>query len=225
MSKPLVVYFHRVPGSSDELAAVGAASFLQRPDVLAIDRCDIAPGIPFAASIDELVRRITSHAGDFLASMAGKPLFALARRSPPMLRRAASLQSTLALMAPDLLFKALFAGAQGADRQLARDAAFKRAMQACMKRGLGHRGAAYARDLVAYVQPWAGTLASVGARAHLWHGDQDNWAPKGMAPALGRALPNVGGIRLLEGLSHYSTLRFVLSAFGDSQTAPAAAPL
>lgn len=144
--------------------------------------------------------------GDFLNAMAGKALFRMAQRAPKMLRRLAGLQGWLALNAPGLLFRMLFAGAAGADRALAADAGFRAEMECVMAQGLGAGGASFARDLREYVRPWADRLGEVKVETHIWHGAADNWAPAPMVDALARLIPGVAGKTVFPDLSHYSCL-------------------
>jgi pimeloyl-ACP methyl ester carboxylesterase len=63
--------------------------------------------------------------GNYLDSMAGKQVFKLAKSFPYLFRLLSYWQGSLALIAPNALFRMLFASAGGNDKILAADHAFK----------------------------------------------------------------------------------------------------
>ena len=106
----------------------------------------------------------------------------------------------------DSLYNMLFATATAADRPLAATADFKRLMGQVLKDCFVDARPAYLRDVQAYVAPWAGRLNNIQVQTHLWHGDQDNWAPMAMSQYLKAHLPESSVLHALQGLSHYSCL-------------------
>lgn len=144
--------------------------------------------------------------GAFLDDMAGKAVFAAALQSPQRLSLLVRLQSGLARGVPGLLARMLFASAQGNDRLLAKDPAFRRIIADILRDCLAADTANYRAELTAYVRPWAHWLGEVRHPVTLWHGTRDTWAPPAMADALERLLPNVIAHHRLQDLSHYSAL-------------------
>jgi pimeloyl-ACP methyl ester carboxylesterase len=240
---PTSVYFHGLPGTTEELQSLGIGS----DKVIAIDRNGIAAGLGDSAYFATLAQRIAQHGprlhligfslgaaaalqvaaelpnavmkidliapaappelGDFLDHAAGGPIFRMAAQRPKLFRLTVCLQSFLARHAPMLLMRALFAGSAGADRALAKDPAFRRAIADILRTGLGAQSASYAREITAYVTPWADILPQVAAPVTIWQGDADTWSPPAMAHALAGSLPNRAALHLLPGLSHYSALK------------------
>jgi len=143
---------------------------------------------------------------DFLDALAGKHVFRLAQKSPWLFGLLSRWQGVLARHAPGALFGMLFASARGGDVALAQDAAFQAVIKAAMQSAFGPGLVGYRRDVQAYVQPWAASLAAVHAPVHLWQGDADNWSAPAMAHYLQAKLPQVAELQLLPGLSHYSCL-------------------
>lgn len=119
--------------------------------------------------------------GDFLPHMAGKTVFAMAKALPVVFKLMSYWQGLLASFGSSMLYKMLFASAVAGDKVLVRDADFReligRVLQACFSRD---KMPGYLRDVQAYVSPWRHTLTGVTVKTHLWHGDQDNWAPGAM---------------------------------------------
>lgn len=144
--------------------------------------------------------------GDFLDALAGKQVFRMAQRSPWLFALLSRWQGLMARMAPQVLFRMLFASARGADVALAQDAAFQSVITAALQRGLGAGQAGYQRDVLAYVQPWAHCLVGIHVPVCLWHGDADNWSVPAMAHYLEATLPAATPVRMMPGLSHYSCL-------------------
>ncbi|WP_373488290.1 alpha/beta fold hydrolase [Blastomonas sp.] len=159
------------------------------------------------ASIDLISAAAPLGLGDYLDGMAGAPVFRLARSSPLLFAALARLQSGVARIAPGKLYDALFASAQGEDRTLSADPAFKAAMLPVLQQSLGPGLGTYRREIALYVQDWVAELDRVTQPVTLYHGSADNWSPATMAQDLAHRLPRVEALHLLDGLSHYSTLR------------------
>lgn len=149
--------------------------------------------------------------GEFLPDMAGGALFRLALRHPHIFAGVARAESWVAWKAPGFLLKRLMAGAAGADRALARDAAWCIAMAQVLRAGLGHSATGFIGDVRRYVDDWTGLLPQVHAPVTIWQGDQDNWTPPAMAQALAAALPGAASVVTLPGASHYSALQAALA--------------
>lgn len=145
--------------------------------------------------------------GSYLDTMAGGPVFKLARSSPLLFRALAKAQSLTALIAPGMLYDALFASAQGADKALSQQPDFKAAMVAILRNSLGAGHSTYHREIALYVKGWETELDHVTQPVTLYHGQLDNWSPVAMAHHLEQRLPRVETVCLLDGLSHYTTLR------------------
>lgn len=152
--------------------------------------------------------------GQFLESMAGGPLFRMARDRPGLFRAVAALERQVARIAPGFLLGRLMATAQGEDAALARDPEFRQAMAAVLAQGLGRTTAGFARTVEAYVKDWRPSLAAICAPVTIWQGDRDNWTPPAMAEALAAALPGSAELISMTGASHYSTLRRALHRIG-----------
>ena len=179
----LIVYFHGVPGSSAEIDLFQDMAKVHGVRLVAPDRFTFTP------------------------DLTGDDYFhALAMRSEALLRCVARLQGWLARLAPGLLFQMLFGSAQGEDAGLSRDQGFQSMIGRVLKSSLGPGLVGYVRDISAYVQPWSHTLAAVSCETQIWHGDQDNWSPLGMADALRALLPDAASVEVLAGASHYSSL-------------------
>ena len=145
--------------------------------------------------------------GDFLPAMAGKTVFDLARNHPSLFRLLSRLQSVLARHSPGLLYRMLFASAQGADAKLAQQSEFKTSMQRvlaeCFAEGIG----GYTRDIEQFLGPWPAGIFDEATPVHLWHGSADNWSPPGMSRYLAHVMPDKAQLHWLQGLSHYSCLQ------------------
>jgi pimeloyl-ACP methyl ester carboxylesterase len=146
-------------------------------------------------------------AGDFMPDMAGKRVFQSARYSPLLLTAMASVQSLVLRVAPHKLFNALFASAQGMDRDLAARPDFRAKIIEGLEECLRGDTMNYRRELRGYVQDWSAILPLITQPVELWHGSHDNWAPPAMSEMLANALPNITAFHRLEGQSHYSTLQ------------------
>lgn len=145
-------------------------------------------------------------AGNFIDAAAGKSVFRLAQNHPSAFLRLARLQGWLASRFPGLLLRMLFSSAAGEDKVLAADKTFRTAMTRTLKTCFKRDSLGYARDIIAYVQPWKTTLADISVDTHIWHGAEDNWSPVAMADFLASALPSCTNTTVLDGLSHYSCL-------------------
>jgi pimeloyl-ACP methyl ester carboxylesterase len=144
--------------------------------------------------------------GDFLPRMAGKSVFSLALRSPFAFAGLCGIQSAIARVSVKTLAAALFSSAQGLDLELNNDPKFKTQIDGIIRHGLGLGLQNYKREIAAYVQDWSVILPNIRYEVTLWHGEMDNWSPPEMAATLGRMLPNVSAINMLQEHSHYSTL-------------------
>lgn len=144
--------------------------------------------------------------GDFLHAMAGKVVFQLAKNWPLLFGALSHWQGVLAHVAPGALYGMLFGSAAGADKALAKDSGFQATVRSLLASSLGPGVRGYMRDVQSYVQPWSSSLGAMDVPVHLWHGDQDNWSPIGMAYSLAHALPKAQPVHVLPGMSHYSGL-------------------
>jgi pimeloyl-ACP methyl ester carboxylesterase len=148
--------------------------------------------------------------GDFLADMAGGSVFGLAARSPGLFGLLTGLQGALARIAPGVLFRQIFAGAAGADAELALDRAFQTTIRRILATSLADGAKGYRREVLGYVAWTPARLSGLSRPVTLWQGEVDSWTPLAMARALARALPVASKLRTFPGLSHYSTLRAAL---------------
>lgn len=168
----------------------------------------IAPYLgPQVVAIDLISAAAPLALGDYLATMAGAPVFRLAQSRPLLFGMVARLQSIAARMAPGKLYDALFASAQGEDRALRDDPAFKAAMLPVLRQSLGNGLPTYCNEIALYTQGWQTGLDHVTQPVSLYHGSRDNWSPVAMAEDLARCLPQVRSFHVFDGLSHYSALR------------------
>jgi pimeloyl-ACP methyl ester carboxylesterase len=55
----------------------------------------------------------------------------------------------------------------------------------------------------------------IEAPVTIWQGTLDNWVPFAMGHYLNDRLPNVTAFKIIEGASHYSTLREALTGVDD----------
>ena len=231
-----VVYFHGLPGSSDELAFLGPAHGCV-PDVLdPLDFDDFdrrydasAPvtviGFSLGAfsalklavarpdSVAELI--LISPAGPlelgpYLDQMAGAPVFKMARASSVAFAILTAAQALSAYAFPRLLLNQMFANSCDAEKALLRNPAMVRCLTKGLKHALWDTAPLYRRTVTKYVQPWATELSRVQCPCQVFHGELDDWVPGEMAQALFDRLPAGSQFRLEEGLGHYSTLIKVL---------------
>lgn len=143
---------------------------------------------------------------EMLRSMAGGAVFNLARRSPSLFRLVTAAQAIGMGLAPSAVVRALFAGARGAEADLAARPEFRALLAALLASSYGPGRAGYVRDVLAYVRPWASDLQRVSAPVRIWQGDADTWAPPALAAVLAARLPGTPAATLFPGLGHYSTL-------------------
>lgn len=148
--------------------------------------------------------------GDFLPEMAGGAVFGLAAKSPGLFGLLTGLQGGLARVAPGLLFGQIFAGAAGADADLARDRAFQATIRRILRSTLANGAKGYRREVLGYVAWPPERLSALIHPVTLWQGEADTWTPPAMARALADALPGAPTLRTFPGLSHYSTLQAAL---------------
>jgi pimeloyl-ACP methyl ester carboxylesterase len=145
-------------------------------------------------------------AGNFIDAAAGKAVFRLAQNYPSAFLLLARLQGGLASIFPGLLLRMLFSSALAEDQALAADQTFRTTMTQTLKTCFKRDSLGYARDVIAYVQPWKAMLTDISVDTHIWHGAEDNWSPVAMADFLATALPGCSKNTVLDGLSHYSCL-------------------
>jgi len=93
--------------------------------------------------------------GGFLDQMAGKAVFSLAQRSPGLFQWLVRWQALLAKRTPQLLFRILFASAQGQDRELVRSPEFRALICLILQQCFAQGTTGYTRDIRQYLQPWS----------------------------------------------------------------------
>ena len=148
--------------------------------------------------------------GDFLAKMAGRPVFGAARRGPVALRILSGLQATLISIAPRLVINTMFRASPEADKQLLAQREVFNAVRNGLRTCLLSRQAAYRIELLAYVRPWANVVSEVRCATEIWQGSRDDWTPPVMAEALKAQLGDLAVLNVCPGLGHYSTLHAAL---------------
>lgn len=144
---------------------------------------------------------------DHLDLMAGRMVFALAGTHPRIFGGLTAVQAWIARKRPDLLYAALFKGAD--DPDLADDDVRHRIitlLQTCFSRG----AEGYRREILAYVTPWSDVPRRVKAATLIWQGTEDSWTPLPMAERLAILLPDAD-LRLVPKKTHYGTLRHALT--------------
>lgn len=163
------------------------------------------------AQIDLVSPAAPLQLGDFLSGMAGAPVFraALAGRLP--FAALTVVQAQAARLAPERMAAALMAKARGEDRALAADPRFIGSLAQSLRHSLLGSRAAYMAEIRAYVADWRDDLTRVTQPVSIWQGRDDDWTPPAMAQALAAALPQRPPVTLIEGLSHFSTLRHYLA--------------
>jgi len=143
--------------------------------------------------------------GDYMDEMAAAFVFRLADRYSVVFYLLTQYQRLLALLAPVLLFKILFASCQGEDLVLSQKREFRQfiipILENCFRRG----SSGYMRDVKSYVK-WDDDLRWCIAKTTNWHGSSDNWSPFAMASHLQSVIPGAVKLERLEGMSHYSCL-------------------
>lgn len=156
--------------------------------------------------------------GDFLEAMAGKQVFQLAKHLPAGFMLLSYWQKLLAIVTPRTLFRLLFATAAGDDKTLVADPAFQSSITQVLRACFIGNIRGYARDIRAYVQPWASTLAEITCDTYIWHGAEDNWSPKGMADYLATTISSCVQTNIMANCSHYSCLYAAVSDIAKSLT-------
>jgi len=145
--------------------------------------------------------------GDFLPDMAGKPVFAMAKRAPSLLRAVTGLQGLGVKIAPDFVLDRLFAKADPYERRLVAEPEVRRVLRAGLRNSMVDHPTAYVQAICAYVGDWTGPLQLVACPVEIWHGGADTWAPMGMAEALAQTLPNGAQLHRVAQAGHYGTLK------------------
>lgn len=151
------------------------------------------------------------HLGNYLDGMAGALVFRCARDRPRAFRLLSKGQSWFAKVSPERLFAALFSNAQGADINLRSDLGFRAIMISLLQQSLVANLDTYQAEIQSYIEDWSDVLPLVTQRVAIFHGRSDNWSPPQMARDLAIALPNCERLDLVEGCSHFSSLRQYLS--------------
>jgi pimeloyl-ACP methyl ester carboxylesterase len=157
--------------------------------------------------------------GDFLPSMAGRAVFEMAQRGLWPLSALSAVQSLATRWAPEMLLTGLFQGSATAELELSREPAFRRALLASLRTCLTEHRAAYHRELLAYVRPWASTLEQVRCDVQVYHGDADTWAPLAMSQALESRLAGRVDLVVSSNLGHFSMLHRCLRDVLDTAAA------
>jgi len=212
--------FHVAPRTGDvaRLAAQIAAKFPVGPLRLIGFSLGAQAALKVATLLGERVEQIDLvspaaplQLGDFLGGMAGAPVFraALAGRMP--FAALTFVQGQVARIAPERMATALMAKARGGDRDLAADPLFIAALAQSLRISLLEQRAAYAAEIRAYVLDWSADLTKVRQPVAIWQGSEDDWTPPAMAEALAAALPSHPQVTMIEGASHFSTLRHYLA--------------
>ena len=151
--------------------------------------------------------------GDFLPAMAGRPVFEAAQAGGVALRLFTAAQASLTALAPELAIKAMFRRSPDAEKSLLASPRFTDAVAAGLRTCLWERQAAYRRELLAYVRPWAHVVREIRCDTEIWSGADDDWAPPAMSAAYKEQLGGRASLNICPGLGHYSTLRTVLAGW------------
>lgn len=149
--------------------------------------------------------------GNFLAGMAGAPVFRSVQAGGVPFAALTLVQAQVARLAPHQMAAALMAKAKGEDHALAADPVFIASLAQSLRTSLLDNRPAYTAEIRAYVADWRADLARVHQPVHIWQGSEDDWTPPAMAEALATALPCRPEVTMLPGLSHFSTLRHYLA--------------
>lgn len=143
---------------------------------------------------------------DFLNGMAGKMVFSIAMKSPAIFTLLSYWQTLLAKIAPNVLFKMLFASAMGEDKLLSKTDEFKDYISSILIHCFNTNVKGYIREIKQYVTPWKDAVLKCSVDTYIWHGTSDNWSPVSMAKYLKENIPTSQNIDLMLGLSHYTCL-------------------
>ncbi|MEY4838200.1 MAG: hypothetical protein RLZZ475_2059 [Pseudomonadota bacterium] len=204
--RPVTLYFHGLPGSAAELAAFG-------PDIAAR-----TAGFHVAARGGDFARLAEQTAASFPDGplrLVGFSLGAAAAlRVAPHLGERVERIDLVSPAAPLQLgdFLGQMAGAPVFRAALATDPRFIAALAQSLRHSLLGSRAAYTSEIRAYVADWRDHLSQVHQPVAIWQGSEDDWTPPAMAEALAAALPLRPEVTMLQGLSHFSTLRAYLAA-------------
>ena len=145
-------------------------------------------------------------ADDFLDGMAGKMVFSIAMKQPIVFTLLSYWQALIAKLAPNALFKMLFASATGEDKELSKTKAFMGYITPVLTHCFTDNVSGYIREINQYIAPWKASVLKISSNTHIWHGINDNWSPVGMAHYLKKNIPAPSNLELMEGLSHYTCL-------------------
>lgn len=161
---------------------------------------------PQVARIDLISALAPLECGEFLPRMATRRMLRRARGAPAAFRLALRGRALALRLRPGGGAGALFAGARGAEAELARDAVARATAGAILREALGPGAHVSRLAIGAYVRPWAATLPAITAPVELWHGTEDAIAPPDMAEAIAHRLSGPAMIRLIPGAGHHATL-------------------
>ena len=115
-------------------------------------------------------------------------------------------QALLAKRAPQMLFRMLFASAQGQDRELVKSPDFRALICQVLQQCFAQGASGYTRDIQQYLKPWSASIFASEANICLWHGTADNWSPFAMSAYLAERFSRKARLERMERLSHYSCL-------------------
>ena len=148
--------------------------------------------------------------GDFLPSMAGRPVFNMALKGAGAFAVFTAFQWLGVRIAPNRIIQTMFAGSPEADVALLLDDSFQAALLYGLKRSLGQESRLYRRAILTYVQPWAHILGGITCPVTLHHGALDNWTPLSMTHALEGEIGSSVDVKIYERLGHYAALQTAL---------------
>lgn len=205
---------------ADLLAAFDALE-IKEPSVVVGFSLGAMSAIHLAARRVHLVSRLVLispaaplQLGDFLPTMAGRPVFKAAQRGLGELQILAGLQAALVSIAPRFFINTMFRASPEADKQLlARPEVFQAVLSGLRACLLSHQPA-YRTELLAYVRPWGNVVSEVQCATEIWQGSVDDWTPPAMAEALKSQLGDLAVLNVCPGLGHYSTLHAALQRLG-----------
>ncbi|ANP47300.1 alpha/beta fold hydrolase [Candidatus Viadribacter manganicus] len=150
--------------------------------------------------------------GNFLPSMAGKPVFEAAQRGALSLQLLTIAQNALLSVAPKAMLQTMFATSAVAERGLLADPSFQTMLVDGMKQCFGSHQRAYQNELIAFVRPWAHLLDNISCDVTIWQGEQDSWTPPAMSAALQSRLGSKASVHTLNGRGHYGALKDLLTS-------------
>lgn len=171
------------------------------------------------AAIDLVAAPAPIEDANWQGDVAGLPLFQMARSHPRRFALTVAAQRNLAMLAPDMLRRILFASTRASDRDLSHNPAFRHRMNTLIATTMAGGAATYRAEITAYAQ-WEGTgLADINVPVTLWQGMADNWTAPAMANALAARIGNNAAIIRLPGLSHYGALIHALPRIAEGHIA------